>query len=98
MRRTQIQLDEALAPDFQRWLSWTRPPYMVRLIPEMRTARSPGISSEVPPKLVRLPLVHNYGLVEALALLQNRLNLGSAIQFLQDTGSFQICQVDARDQ
>ena len=42
-------------------------------------------------------LVHNYILVEAAALLQRRLGLGSALQFLQDAQDFQVHWISSRD-
>jgi predicted nucleic acid-binding protein len=42
-------------------------------------------------------LVHNYVIVEATALLQNRLGLATALRFLEDTSNFHIHWVTAED-
>ena len=42
-------------------------------------------------------LVHNYILVEAAALLQRRLRLDSALQFLQESQGFQVHWVSSGD-
>lgn len=42
-------------------------------------------------------LVHSYVLVESAALLQRRLGLDSALQFLQESQAFQLHWVGSRD-
>ena len=42
-------------------------------------------------------LVHNYILVEAVALLQRRLGLASALGFLRDSDAFQVHWISAED-
>ena len=42
-------------------------------------------------------LLHNYVMVEAAALLQNRLGLTTALRFLEDTSNFHVHWVTAED-